>query len=738
MGLELPAKSMSQSQSQSQKRKPADFFKPYQRSVPAKRSSPNPESQDKHGRSPKKSKKVPNTPATATRFADFESSPVKSPFSLGRSPKLPIRSPRPKEQGTPSCSNAALLFSSPLSKQHSTAKEPTPFSFSDVPRTAQSVIKDGKVLAVRDSDEDDSESLESLEDIFCRTKGSNTSSSSPPDPDTKKENKRPNVSGLFSNRERQAIVGKDTLRDILAKQRLHKFDISKLIGDHLDDAETKEKLDKANAFYESSARQTDLETKQSHDDQKLLSEIIDAKGGDRDDMARVIGAMERTGALASEQSFSFFGQGGSTEWTEGSRPKHKFPKREYPHDIWHHEDTNEHWAAYVSQQVGVMGAKGELSDSLLKWTFESIALEPRDDIREAYIRCVADASAQWTRMNLTAREVQDVFQTLGADPDAIRDGVDIVRNRKRALSERQRDPKYLLSVLETFDAIADDLDFTALSKLSSVLSRLSLDDEAMEDGRISVAVEESISRLLELPNQKSRMHVAERILTDMGNNLKDSFLQARLLSHILPTSPLASRLQLLLAQIFLLQASVQPHHLLETPSISLPALLQHLRLPTFDVSHRHDDNRVNYTELASLTHIFGIAISDGGHPFEFNSKAVENAFNRQVDDLADRVNTIFSSIADTGASHIRRTEAKEALGVLHKRLLYSVRTRPRPKKSVFGGRDGAECRAEQRSKGAMQQFLKKKSVLQERAVNTTSYSQPSESEVLVRTQLGLN
>jgi hypothetical protein len=739
------AQSQSQSQSQlhAQKRGMADFFKPYAKSIPAKRPSPStspaPESQSSYDKSPKKQKKAPRTPASTTRFVDLGLSPLRSPFALGRSPKLPIRSPRPKEHGTPS-RLWSTQSSSPLEKPLSLLNAPTPFLFSDLVASERSVVKDGNVVAVRDSDEDDSDSLESLADIFGRPRQDNTSSSSPPDNETSKENKRPSVLGVFSNRERQAIVGKERLRDILAKDRLHKFDISKLIDDHLDDAESKGKLDQANAYYEASARHAERDTGRSVNDQELLRNIIDGKGGDQDDVVRVMGAMERTGALASELSFSFFDRGGLRDWKDEAPPKHKFPRRDVPEDLWSLRHTECRDRAYLSGRVGDMAASGQLPDSVLKWTFESIALEGQDDLRRAYTECLSEVSKQWTRTNLTAQDVQDVFARLGADCDAIRDCSGIVPNRKTTPSERRRDPKFLLSVLEVFDTIVEDLDFESLSKLSSILTRLSLDDEVMDDIETSAKVENLLSRLLNLPNYQSRLHVAERILIDVYQNLKDHYLQARLLLHILPNSSLSARLRLVLAQVFVLPDHIPSLDLSEPPSISLTTLLQHLRSPIFDLAHRANNNSVNYTEICALTNIIDAALSDGGRPSRIATLAEEKAFNQQVDQLADRVNAIFSSIADTGASHMRRTEAKEALSVLQKRLLYSVRTRPRPKKSVFGGRDGKEYRSEEKSKSAMQNYLmnKEKTLLKDRPGNRTPCSQESETEKQIRKQLGLS
>lgn len=54
-----------------------------------------------------------------------------------------------------------------------------------------------------------------------------------------------------------------------------------------------------------------------------------------------------------------------------------------------------------------------------------------------------------------------------------------------------------------------------------------------------------------------------------------------------------------------------------------------------------------------------------------------------MDALADRIRKIFTAIEDSGVSHLKRTLAKEGLEALHYRVLYSVRSKPPPKKPLF-------------------------------------------------------
>ncbi|KAI5290491.1 hypothetical protein KEM54_001381 [Ascosphaera aggregata] len=96
------------------------------------------------------------------------------------------------------------------------------------------------------------------------------------------------------------------------------------------------------------------------------------------------------------------------------------------------------------------------------------------------------------------------------------------------------------------------------------------------------------------------------------------------------------------------------------------------------------DETVNYYELAALASIVNIAIDNARSTSEpFSSKEEETRFNKQVNDLAGIIKRIFSNIQDSGASHLKRLEAKERLQMLYYRVLYGVRTHEIKKKSAF-------------------------------------------------------
>ena len=140
----------------------AHYFKPKPSTeVPQKRPSP--------GADPSATTSLKGhllkTPGTAKRFRDATSTPSSqtplwSPIS-GTS--LPIRSPRAKPTDSPLGTTKRPLFNlsnKPSRLKSSSPNEKSSFAFSDVSNTSNKVIKDGVVVAVRDSDDSDSDSDE--------------------------------------------------------------------------------------------------------------------------------------------------------------------------------------------------------------------------------------------------------------------------------------------------------------------------------------------------------------------------------------------------------------------------------------------------------------------------------------------------------------------------------------------------------------------------------------------------
>lgn len=730
---------VSRMASEKPKRDIADFFRPYAKpslpkSIPAKRPSPTPSDELDGGtlfaeRQLRKSE--PRTPVKSTRVKNAVLSPYKSPFGprSGASLTIPIRSPKPSPYSN---GTNELTQSSPVSRKGGLFASASPkkdqeekaLSFADIPTSGQTIVRDGKVIAVKSSDDEDEDSLCSLDDLLGRyRRDTATESSSPPDlEENDLEVQRARSLSVFTNGRSNALIGRDKLRELTSKANGLNFDISLLVGDHFDDEEIEANVIKAREGYKVSNDQERLK-RQNVIDKNLLSSMVGQNEGGRN-LERLLNAVERTEALALEHTWSMFH---SKPPAANSSSTHSFPLDAVESEPWRNRlrDQNSRSRAYLSGYLAEKAAEGAIPDEVVTWTFHSIFEETRDDLRKSYLRVVKAASPRWTSTNLTSSLIEETFCRSGADSTKVTCANDIDPGPQVPTDHGGTRKTRLLSTIEVLLKVSTDMASEALSKFVKLLMRLAIDTHLMSDSHLCAAVEDAVSRILGHIEEGVSVPVANCILEDIGLCVKDPFLQMQVLKHILPTSSAAASVRIQLANLFLQSAKKEDATVADalSPDINLPQLTAHLHDPRYDVSHPcRQVTGFDYSTLSSLVYIFDTALANGGRPPNFPDDSSERDFNHKVDILAERVKSIITSIADTGASHMRRTEAKETLNALQVRLLYAVRTRPRPKKSVFGGRDGAEYRAEGKSAGMMQQFLARREgqkALREREARST-------------------
>ena len=167
-------------------------------------------------------------------------------------------------------------------------------------------------------------------------------------------------------------------------------------------------------------------------------------------------------------------------------------------------------------------------------------------------------------------------------------------------------------------------------------------------------------------------------MTTAFKSITDATLRLRLLQSI-PASTqrlILLRRRLALACFFEDTGYLSQH---AGDTIDLQHVARHLEGSRFIIG-----NATNYSELAAAIGILIIAIDCGDPPLSACTTAEANAFNRDIDALSLKINSMFADIVDTGASHMGKTEAKEVLEAFQYWLSYGVRTKPPPKKSLFG------------------------------------------------------
>lgn len=214
-----------------------------------------------------------------------------------------------------------------------------------------------------------------------------------------------------------------------------------------------------------------------------------------------------------------------------------------------------------------------------------------------------------------------------------------------------------------------------------------------------------------------------RVTQNAFETIQEPELRARLLAHINPITPSVSLIRSRLALSFFLEDS----SLLDA---SVAKLFDLNRLSTRLQDRRFNFSRLkaqrgreaDYGELAAFTTFLHIGICSGTASLAYSSspssssplspndktkakKAEEAQFNAAVDALARRLKAVFSSIEDSGASHLKRTETKESLEALYYRILYTVRTKPQPKKAFFDTGGPEKWDGMDRSEAMMDRFV---------------------------------
>ena len=522
------------------------------------------------------------------------------------------------------------------------------------------------------------------------------------------ETERRRALSAFTRGRSEPLIGKDKLRALYAKEKAQQFDISSLVNDHLDDEDEEQRIQKSRDQYDQSIKT--LESGQRGEiDPKLLASLIQQSGGKEEDLSRLMNAVSRTEALSTTKSFSVFGSEGMTDLDSDPLAEYDFPDVPLLSGMFRNYDDTGRSRAYLSGYMSELATNAQLPDEVLHWTFRSVLGERDEYLRQSYIDCIRLGSSSWARNNVEASDVEELFGVLGADATCLKDIIQPVYHsaRKKPLSSI----KYLLTILDLFQAICQHMDFLALASLTSAVCRLMLDDELMSNASIASKVEETLQALLSLPNQELRQHITESILRDMTKHLHTTNLQAQLLAHIVPLSPVACEIRMKLALTFLLGSENMPKSSEGPATTVIDTLRNHINTSaSFDTSLRNA-RKLNYSDLRSRTMILDTAISDGHRPANFLSKADELTFNRSVDALADSIKAIYTSINDSGASHMTRTEAKDALTALYWRVLIAVRTKPRKKKHIFDKdgnlRETKDVESEEKSREVMMGFLAK-------------------------------
>ncbi|ODM14375.1 hypothetical protein SI65_10210 [Aspergillus cristatus] len=612
---------------------------------------------------------TPESPTNNDRPRSSIDSPTTSPLTEPPSSSLP------NHASPPSFNLPTSQEDKPQVKKDDDERPPQP-SFQSADSTvadnsSRRMINGKEVVISSDGEDTDSiASLESPEELFAQL------GSGPNDAADKKSGE---------TRETRLSINDVKLSKFNAKSSSvpkYKNTLDALVTDAVDDNETEASIAKIRATIKLEEEST-AATGSDGQDKQLHEGMLTSALGDKDDelgLQRLLDAVRRTEAFDHEKAWSFF----SNKVTPPPAPE--FPRDSVAPGTYLAvlREPGSRERAFHSGIVDFALSKQFLPDELVTWIFHSVPAEPRDELRQVYCRVFKHATAERVRSLIRPNDIDLLFQRLGATPKALALREPVSPDPQSAPDTSFNNQKPLLSLLELLRGAADLFADDARERILVILFRLTIDISLMKDTIVCSEVERSITTVLEAIPEDGTDDTVHRICTSLYDTVKDPAFQSRLLKHTLPTSSWISLLRCRLAVAYLTR---DPTPLTEPPEavLDLKRMTQVLRNPRFDVKLYKGKGcaEYDYGELGSIITLLNIAIDPGWTVLGFPRKDAEKAFNAEIDVLADRIKKIFTSIEDSGVSHLKRTLAKEGLEALHYRVLYSVRSKPQPRKVGF-------------------------------------------------------
>ncbi|KAJ6003236.1 hypothetical protein N7451_005783 [Penicillium sp. IBT 35674x] len=474
-------------------------------------------------------------------------------------------------------------------------------------------------------------------------------------------------------------------RHITTTPKKYRNNIDSLVHEAVDDDEIEANFAKEKAAFDAlrnaTRRISDLGGNAGLHEDMLTSVLGENEDDDGVGARRLMDAVRRTDALNLDKVWRFLNQ------TQVVPVVMEFPRNLFTPDsqlaALHEPESRER--AFQSGIVEFTASLQRLPDEFILWLFRSVPLESREELRQAYVRVLTQPDAARIKSIIRPDHINQLFESMGAKPQALSISEPIV--------EDSYDPSYhepvwkdrcnLLSIFHLLRDAAQLFANDTREHAIQVLLRITLDTSLTANDMIRSELQSCIGALLQSVTNSDAEETEHRICTTIYETFRDSEFQSRMLQHILPTTMWISRLRYRLAVAFLLQ---NPSPLMEPVQEVLD--LQRLARSLIDDERFHvkvhkAKGDYDYGELTANAILLDIAINTTLYDLRYRQDNTDEAFNEAVDALAKQIKRIFSSIEDTGASHLKRMLAKETLESVHYRMIYSVRSRLRPKNTLF-------------------------------------------------------
>ncbi|KAJ5638192.1 hypothetical protein N7490_008071 [Penicillium lividum] len=475
-------------------------------------------------------------------------------------------------------------------------------------------------------------------------------------------------------------------KHIATTPKKYRNTIDALVHGAVDDNETEANVAKARAIF-NLRNSTVLGSGGKTIHENMLKSALGEKenGDDGIGVQRLLDAVRRTEALDLDKTWRFLDQ------TQVAPIPVEFPKDRFAPDS-HLAALREPESRERAFQSGVLefaASLQRLPDELILWLFRSMPFEPREELRHAYVRVLTIAPQQPDGARIKSLihpdHIDELFRPLRVKPAALDFSKAIVEDSHDQSYQQSalKDRTILLSVFDLLREAAKLFANDTRERAIQILLRITLDTSLAEDYMIRSELQSCIGALFQSVPASNAEQTEHRICKTVYDTFREPQFQSRMLQNILPTTMWISLLRYRLAVAFLLRNDAPLREPIQDV-LDLGRLTHFLASDErFQVKAYKARGDYDYGELTANAILLDIAINTALSDLNYQGEDTDKRFNEAIDILAAQIKRTFSSIEDTGASHLKRMLAKETLESVHYRMLYSVRSKPPPKKSAF-------------------------------------------------------
>nr|POE58977.1 hypothetical protein CFP56_24247 [Quercus suber] len=663
---------------------------------------------------------APLTPATARTITAADIGDLEELATPGpeRSGAVDVKH---AEVRSPKTHTSAMSL--PKSTDHSISVSTVNTSFSSISTlttlssqsSSRRILKSGE-MAITNSDSDDqSDSSDELADVFSLVPRKRVKLTPPVEQGKPEHGYHRGVEK--SHRENRRYSGQDmksakTSPRVLSPPRtVYKHSLKNMIKQNKKVQASKARIADAEAAVQAaeSRRAALAEMNLGQDDSLRLAS---AAATDDDEGVRVMRAMGRMEAIMQEEEFHYFASNASIV------ADFPFPTSGLPDGIWAKLLSENHTReqACLTGFVSDLASEDRLSAAMIEWFAVHLALEPSEDLCEAYIG-ILQAASQNKSMQTTLTSLNAFYLTRFSakgvisqpPPVAHVDGAEYSGVRHNQEDDRKTKlPNNLEYVIRGLEYLAPIAGTSAVSEAVANLALANIDTRVKANSALWSSVQNTVIALLDHAED-----LYEFVRDHLHNIPSLSLALQRQIVIAFPAS--SARAHALRRRLALFCITQSGDDLLPSNHEWQALVLDHLQ----HASEFAIDRGTDYVLLKSLAQVLDIAIDAGfsdrrgwtnvspENPQQtaslfpsslregVNTASPQKVFNDQIDALTAQLATMQNHIKDGGMSHLLRMEAKSSLHALEMRLQSSVRTKPKPIKAVFGTRTSSTSSAMQ-------------------------------------------